>query len=80
MPHLVWVIHKRSKVERCLFNVFNEGITVKIFELSRFYYFWTSFQCIMFMSSIDKTVVRNANMQDSMVRYNIWFISKYVIY
>ena len=46
-------------MERCLFNVFNEGITVKIFELSRFYYFWMSFQRIMFMSSIDKTVVRN---------------------
>ena len=35
--------------------------------------FWISFQRIMFMSSIDKTVVRNANMQDPMVRYDIWF-------
>ena len=34
----------------------------------------------MFMSSIDKTVVRNANMQDPMVRYYIWLISNYVIY
>ena len=47
--------------------------------LSRFYYFWISFQRIMFMSSIDKTVVRNANLQDPMVRYDIWFISKSVI-
>ena len=34
----------------------------------------------MFMNSRDKTVVRNANMQDPMVRYYIWFISKYVNY
>ena len=35
---------------------------------------------IMFMSGLDKTVVRNTNMQDPMIRYYIWFISKYMIY
>ena len=35
---------------------------------------------IMFMSGLDKTVVRNANKQDPMIRYYIWFISKYMIY
>ena len=68
------------KVERCFFNVFNGGITVKIFELSRICYFWISFQRIMFMSNIDKTVVRNAKIQDPIVRYYIRFISKYEIY
>ena len=33
----------------------------------------------MFINSIDKTEVRNANMQDP-IRYYIWFISKYVNY
>ena len=34
----------------------------------------------MFMSNIDKTVVRNAKIQDPIVRYYIRFISKYEIY
>ena len=54
--------HPKEKQDRKVFYVINEGFSVKLFELSRFDYFWMSFGRIMFMNIIDKTVVRNTNM------------------
>ena len=59
--------------------VFNEAFTVKILNFLDSIIL-DQLSAIMFMSGIDKPVVRNANMQDPMIRYYIWFISKYMIY